>query len=218
MNEAIKTEAATEDHAKTLPLTVKPDTRCDAERLETTAGQLLDLMKPRKRHHVSVYVHARRDTTAPNYIRDRAIWTLSVAHEPYNGGHRNRTVSTVDIPGWIGTGFKDATVKVPRSGDFGGYVKYSDDPSNLHTPDRGYESLIFDRLYSYLRLVPRKARVSLRINFDNWTQGPIAEAAIHVDGIDLRCEWQTGRTRRQVDFLIDVSAGAHNSARFGVYY
>lgn len=204
----------TDERAKTLPLP-HPTSPCAADGITLTAGGLLASMKPRKRHHRNFYVHAQVDTTAPSYQRDRAIFTLSIAFEPYGGQYSDRSVTRLDAPGWIGSGYRDETEVKPRSGDFSAYTTFSRASTNTFTPSSGYLSLSDERLSSYVRLLPRAALLSFRMTFDHYDTGPLPERGIHFDALDMEARWWVGGKERRTTFLLHASAGAHNYGRFG---
>lgn len=178
-----------------------------------TVADVLGIMKPHRREHVRTYLHGERDPLAPNWQRDRAVWTLTVSREPYGQDRRVESKATIEIPGWIGNGHKGATVVVPSSdGVFPPRTEYANDPSNIYEPRRGYMPLDTDRFRSILLGLPRRATLLLRLRLDYGNNESVIRAKLHADLLMMEATLPNGQVR---EFLLDCDIGEHNSARFG---
>jgi hypothetical protein len=178
-----------------------------------TAGQLLKLFAPRKRGTLRASLFAQRDPLAPRWRRDRATYRMRVTHELRDGVRED---STVEVRGWVGNGYLDGTTRVPSSGPFSGYARYSSEPENVYEPTSGSWIFVEDRLRDVLAVLPRDAEVEFRTVLDNYDAGPLAERGVHHDRLVLRARWTRGRKAFDREYQVAESVGPHDTARFGV--
>ncbi len=185
----------------------------NATRPSCTVKNLLDALKPMKRHSRGVWLHAEREHGVERFERDRAIFEVRTKFRPYDEAKSETTVVT-KLPGWVGNGYCDATTKVES--EWGSYLRFSKEESNVYEPASGFwGNLDDDRLVDLLTLLPKDALLTMRIRFDNYDTGTLPEKGVHADDLLLEARWWRNGKEKRASFLLGYTVGAHNTARFG---
>jgi hypothetical protein len=143
------------------------------------------------------------------------------------GKDRTETTSTIDLPGWVSNGQTSTRKEHQRDGESKStwgdkWVTYDE----AFRPLRGSWFLSYNEtLKNVLQLLPRNAEVSLHVYLDAGTNEYLirsscpmnfgTEEGLHSDQLYLLAEWAKRGKKQTMKFLISVSTGPHNSARFG---
>lgn len=88
--------------------------------------------------------------------------------------------------------------------------------SGVYKPTKGFWYLAYNEtLLAVLEGLPARAEVSFEVYLDAGTNEPLVKARMHSDFLYLVAKWTSGKKTVTRRFLIDVSTGEHNTARFG---
>jgi len=133
------------------------------------------------------------------------------------------TTSRLDVPGYVSNGH-DST-REERVFEGRKVVSYA----GVHRPTKGHWFLSYaprERLLDVLELLPSEAEVSFFVYLDAGTNENLIRADVHTnygteqglhsDHLYLEATWVSRGKRVVRRYLVDVSTGSHNTARFGV--
>lgn len=152
---------------------------------------------------------------------DAFVFELSLAVEDRKAASKSCTV--VKVPGWVSNGSTSERKEHMSETDGHRWTTYAE----AYRPTRGFWSLFSTEgaLYDLLCLLPGDAEVAFHVYLDAGSNeyliraecpmGRFSESGLHSDHFYLVSTSTVRGKRREQRFLIDVSTGAHNSARFG---
>ncbi len=161
-----------------------------------------------------LYLHVEEKPFRESYSDD-AIFTLTCATDiEIEGGQDTKKEVFNSIPGKIRNG--TTSTKEYRT-SLGGkqFPVYTE----TFRPSGGYWSLYaVDGFGSIMELVPNDASISFEVYLDAGTTEGMMEVGFHGDYLYLVVTRVKRGKEVKTRFLVDVSTGPHNSARFGVKY
>jgi hypothetical protein len=173
------------------------------------AKDMLSLVKG-KSH---IYMHGEAVLDRPSWS-DAFIFRLTIEN------NSNNTVeSRLRVPGYVSNGNTSAK---EETGEFGNkYMRYTE----TYRPMKGFWSLSYSRLSDILEVLPREARVSFYVYLDAGTNEYLIRATgcmnydnysgLHGDTLYLLATYKKYNKTKTLEFIVDKSVCAHNSARFG---
>lgn len=177
--------------------------------MPTPNALLTQIKRLAKKGHGSarLYLHVDRDLTAPSYS-DACIFRLTCQEE--KKGQETREMIE-GIPGIVRNGY---TSEQERSEYEGKSIRrYSD---RAYRPTAGYWSLYASTTFpAVVELLPKDAALSFEVYLDGGTTEGHAKVMMHSDHLYLHAKWTRNGKEIMRRFLIDVSTGPHNTARFG---
>jgi hypothetical protein len=187
---------------------------------KVTAKQLLAVVRHATQSRFSggsVFMHADAVYGRPSYS-DAFTFDLSATDR---WDSRQAITTKITVPGCVRGGH--TSKREDREYD-GRTEKHF---CEAYKPTRGHWSLMCRErsLADVLELLPRDAEVSFEVHLDAGTNQYLANAVttpgsgtergLHADHLYLVAKVTTRGKAREMRFLIDTTAGAHNSARFG---
>lgn len=170
-----------------------------------TAGALLAVLKG----CYSAGLHGRAAPDRESYS-DSFIFDVSATR------HKKgiETKQAITVPGWVSNGHTDAKETHVSTTNGKPFTVYS----AHYRPENGFWWLFatVDRLVGILELLPAKAEIAFYVYLDAGTNPLLVDATLHSDHLYLQASFERRGKQVRRQFLIDVSSGAHNTARFGV--
>jgi hypothetical protein len=177
-----------------------------------TVAALRSMVKKCSRYYVRYYVHAEKDTQAPDYQRDRAIFRITGVQKI----GEKEVITRVDVKGWIKAGYTNKTeTHVNRWDSIAPYRTY-ETYSEAYAPEKGFWSLWNDTVFkSVVESLPRDTEPEMRVELDAGTNQVLTDVRLHSDKLSFTSHIKRGNSEFLREFLLDVETGRHNSARFG---
>lgn len=147
----------------------------------------------------------------------RATWSDSFVFDLV-ATYRRRGIETsreVSVPGWVSNGHDNEKKTYASFADGRKTEVYC----GTHRPERGFWWLyaVTDRVIDVLDLLPSNAEIAFHVYLDAGTNATLTDATLHADHLYMVATYTSRGKQVQRRFLIDASAGAHTTARFGVY-
>jgi hypothetical protein len=179
-----------------------PATEADKRTPNPTLAALRQLV--RECH--DFYVHAHADPRRESWS-DAFIFELTGKRKV---GGAEVSVK-VEVKGRVSNGHTSEFVVEPRKGDFGPYPRHTE----VFRPEKGFWSLHNHTVFrSAVMALPVDVEPTFYIYLDAGTNQTLIPHGLHSDHFYLEGK-REGRKVQTWQFLLDVSAGAHNTARFG---
>ncbi len=159
-----------------------------------------------------LYLHVEADLSRESYADD-AHFFLTCATDIY-GSQDPKKEELAGLPGSIRNG-STSVVKMHTSISGRPFPVYDE----AFRPTSGYWSLFACETFaSIMALVPNDARVEFEVGLDAGTTEGLISVGFHSDHLYI-IVFRTIRGKEcRSKFLVDVSTGPHNSARFGVKF
>jgi hypothetical protein len=183
---------------------------------KTTAKALLACVKLGT-EGLSMHGHAAPERAS---YSDSFVFTVSARKGDRRKG--TETTSEVSVPGYVSNGH-DST-RAEHTYDGQKVVKYT----GVHRPLTGFWFLSYcprERMIDVLELLPNDAEVSFHVWLDAGTHELLTRAeatmnfgterGLHADHLYMIATYKSRGKTVSRRYLIDTTAGAHNSARFG---
>jgi len=196
----------------------EPIQRAQQRTGRVTARQLLACIRAGQD---SLYTHGKAVFDRPSYS-DAFTFTVTSVHQDktfprtVRASHTDvETVTKLDVPGYVSNGHTSA-VEQRTSTDGRKYNRYTE----AFRPDGGFWSLSYctrDRLVDALSLLPGEAEIAFYVYLDAGTNETLVDAGLHGDHLYLVASTVRRGKAKVRSFLLDVSTGPHNTARFGAY-
>jgi hypothetical protein len=182
---------------------------------KVTARQLLAVVRAGER----LYMHGKAVYNRPSYSD---AFTFEVSAPKKTNGVE--ITARIEVPGYVSNGETSERKVHTDSLDGHAWTTYC----NAFRPTSGFWHIGYgERIRDVLELLPGDAEVSFHVYLDAGTNellvcaetsvrgGRFTESGLHSDHLYLVAECNVRGKKRERRFLIDVSTGAHNSARFG---
>lgn len=159
----------------------------------------------------TAHIHVDTDPTAAEWARDTMLVRLTVKCEARVGVKRAESKVTVEgIPGLLRAGHTDAVTRCTSADR--AWNAYSE----TYQPKKGFWYLACCyELNTALESIPSHASVRFEIYLDSHSNETLVNARLHGDSLRLVATWNQGKREVRRVFLLDVSVGPHNSARYG---
>ncbi len=158
--------------------------------------------------HVSL--HAIADPRRESW--SDAVTVEVTASHGYAGRSEPDTRTTIAMDGTVHGGHSDSVHEYEYEG--GSRVRYD----GAHRPSEGYWTLMYGAptLRALVDLLPPDAALTWDVYLDAGTHEAATRVRFHVDHLYLLARYKVRGKDVETKFLVDVSCGPHNSARFGV--